>query len=117
MSARLPEVVRPPGVARRMLLTIRMAEDPRVHSPVRDDSKTTAHEDLDREPDGVPHGVVGMTAFFAVVFAMLLGAMFLSGGVVGHVSAALLAVVAVPVLARRLGRKADRERDHVHPSR
>ncbi len=84
---------------------------------MRDDSRKTRHEDLDREPDGVPHAVVGMTALFAVIFAILLSAIFMSGGVVGHVSAVVLALVAVPVLVRRLGTKADRERDHLHPSR
>ena len=41
------------------------------HNPVRDDRRLAPTEDLDREPDGVPHKVVGMTAFFSVVLALL----------------------------------------------
>ena len=41
------------------------------HNPVRDDSKLAPTEDLDREPDGVPHKVVGLTALFSVMIAML----------------------------------------------
>jgi Flp pilus assembly protein TadB len=87
------------------------------HNPVRDDRKLAPTEDLDREPDGVPHRVVGLTAFFSVMLAMLVGFMALFGGTVGRVLAAILCLLAIPVLVRTLNRKADRERDHVHPSR
>lgn len=87
------------------------------HNPVRDDRKLAPSEDLDREPDGVPHGVVGLTALFSVLLALLVAAMFLSGSTAGRVSGVVLAVLAIPVLVTSLRRKAERERDHLHPSR
>jgi hypothetical protein len=87
------------------------------HNPVRDDTKLGPAEDLDREPDGVPHAVVGLTALFSVMLAMLVVFMFLSGHIVGRVSAVVLALIAIPTLVTVLRRKADRERDQVHPSR
>jgi hypothetical protein len=87
------------------------------HNPVRDDRKLSPTEDLDRQPDGVPHRVVGLTALFSVLLAMLIAVMFLSGSNTGRVAAVLLAVVAVPMLVVILRGKAERERDHVHPSR
>jgi len=100
----LHPIIRPPDVGHE------------PHSPVRDDSKASAHEDLDREPDGVPHSVVGMTALFSVVLALLVAFMFLAGGPL-RVAAVVLLVIAVPLLVSVLGKKARRERDHVHPSR
>lgn len=87
------------------------------HNPVRDDSKLAPDEDLDREPDGVPHRVVGLTAFFSVMLAMLIAVMFLSGSTAGKVAAVLLAMVAIPMLVMILRDKSERERDHLHPSR
>ena len=87
------------------------------YNPVRDDRKLAPTEDLDREPDGVPHNVIGLTALFSVLLAMLLAAMFLSGSTAGRVGAVVLALVAVPTLVVLLRDKAERERDHVHPSR
>jgi hypothetical protein len=87
------------------------------YNPVRDDSKLAPTEDLDREPDGVPHRIVGLTAAFSVMLAMLLAFMFLAGGTAMKVGAVLLALIAVPVLVGTLRKKAERERDHVHPSR
>ena len=71
------------------------------------------HEDLERAPDGIPHGVVGLTAFYSVVLAIALMVM-LTGG---RASWAALAVAAIPILVLKLAGKAERERDHVHPSR
>jgi hypothetical protein len=87
------------------------------HNPVRDDRKLAPTEDLDRQPDGVPHRVVGLTALFSVLLAMLVAAMFLSGTTTGRISAVLLALVGIPLLVMILREKAERERDHVHPSR
>jgi hypothetical protein len=91
-------------------------EDIEIHSPIRDDSQTGASEDLDREPDGVPHAVVGLTAFFSVIFAILVLTMFMLHSMAGKVGAALLLILAVPVLVKKLNKKAQRDRDHVHPS-
>ncbi|MBS1119535.1 MAG: hypothetical protein H6Q90_1763 [Deltaproteobacteria bacterium] len=87
------------------------------YNPVRDDSKLSPTEDLDREPDGVPHSVVGLTALFSVLLAMLVAFLFLSGGGVTRVAAVLLALIAIPVLVSTLRKKAEHDRDHVHPSR
>ncbi len=87
------------------------------HHPVRDDSKLSPTEDLDREPDGVPHDVVGFTALFSVMLAMLVAFMFLTGQLVGKITAVALAAIAIPTLVTMLGRKAARDRDHDHPSR
>lgn len=87
------------------------------HNPIRDDSKLSPTEDLDRMPDGAPHRVIGMTAFFAVVFAMLVAFMLLLGDTWTRVATIILAILAVPVVVSQLRKKADRERDHVHPSR
>lgn len=87
------------------------------HNPVRDDRKLAPTEDLDRQPDGVPHNVVGMTALFSVMLALLVGLMFVFGGTTTKVAAIVLALLAVPALVGTLRKKAERERDHVHPSR
>jgi hypothetical protein len=87
------------------------------HNPVRDDSKLAPTEDLDREPDGVPHRVVGLTALFSVMLAALLAFMFITGGTTTKVAAVLIALMAIPVIVGSLYAKAERERDHVHPSR
>ena len=88
-----------------------------VQSPVRDDDALGPTEDLDREPDGVPHHVIGLTALFSVMLAMLVAFMILTGGTVSRVAAVLLAVMAIPVLVSTLRGKADRDRDRLHPSR
>ena len=87
------------------------------HNPVRDDRKLAPTEDLDREPDGVPHKVIGLTALFSVLLAMLIAVMFLSGSTAGKIAAVLLSLVATPMLVVILRDKAERDRDHVHPSR
>ncbi len=86
-------------------------------SPVRDDSALGPDEDLDRAPDGVPHDVVGYTALFSVFLAMLLAFMILTHKVVVQIAAIAIAVVAIPVLVSTLRKRADRERDRLHPSR
>jgi hypothetical protein len=101
----LHPIIRPPDVGHE------------PHNPVRDPSKLAPTEDLDREPDGVPHDVVGLTALFSVMLALLVAVMFLSGHVVGQIAAIALIVIAIPVMVTGLRRKADRERDRVHPSR
>lgn len=88
-----------------------------VQSPVRDDDALGPTEDLDREPDGVPHHVIGLTALFSVMLAMLVGFMILTGGTISRVAAVILAVLAIPVLVSSLRKRADRDRDDLHPSR
>src|SRR5690242_19758296 len=88
-----------------------------VNSPVRDDEALGPTEDLDREPDGMPHQVIGLTALFSVMLAMLIAFMVLFGGTVSRVAAIILAVLAIPVLVSTLRGKAARERSTLHPSR
>src|ERR1700742_3964765 len=85
--------------------------------PVRRDSHLAPTEDLDREPDGVPHSVVGLTALFSVMLAMLVAFMFLTGSGWGKFFAVLLAVLAIPTLVGSLRKKAARDRSDSHPSR
>jgi hypothetical protein len=87
------------------------------HNPLRDDSKLAPSEDLDREPDGVPHQIVGLTALFSVMLAALLAFMFITGGTTTKVAAVVIALLAIPVIIGSLYAKSERERDHVHPSR
>ena len=88
-----------------------------VHAPVRDDAALGPTEDLDREPDGVPHHVIGLTALFSVMLAMLVAFMVLTGGAVTRIAAVIIVLFAIPVLVSTLRGKADRDRDHLHPSR
>jgi hypothetical protein len=70
-------------------------------------------EDPDRLPDGVPHAVVGLTAFYtmssAAVFVLALT----------HQRFWLIAFGAfvIPMIIARLVQKAERDRDHIHPAR
>jgi Flp pilus assembly protein TadB len=88
-----------------------------VNAPVRDDDALGPTEDLDREPDGMPHAVIGLLALFSVVLAVLVGFMFLAGGSVTRVAGVVLVLLAIPVLVSTLRRRADRDRDQLHPSR
>ena len=98
-------LIRPPDVGHAL-----------VH-PVRLDSHLAPTEDLDREPDGVPHNVVGLTALFSVMLAMLVAFMFLTGGGFVKFLAVVLAVVAIPTLVGAMRKKAHHDRDDGHPSR
>jgi hypothetical protein len=84
---------------------------------VRDERMLGPTEDLDRQPDGVPHKVVGLTAGFSVVLAVLVAALFLTGHVIGIASGVLLCAVAIPVLVGMLRKTAATQRDLLHPSR
>jgi hypothetical protein len=75
------------------------------------------HEDLERQPDGVPHLVIGLTALYSVALAAMLIGIFHSGAALGTGVAVTIAVIAIPLLVFKLRAKADRERDHDHPSR
>jgi len=77
----------------------------------------TEHEDVERMPDGVPHSVVGLTLLFSVILALLVGVMVLSGGGVGKFAGFVICLIAIPALVTSLSGKAERERDHAHPSR
>jgi Flp pilus assembly protein TadB len=86
------------------------------NSPVRDDRRLGPTEDLDREPDGVPHDVVGLAALFSVLFAAVVLGMWLSGST-GRIAAIAMCMVGVPMLVSNLRQRSERERDRAHPSR
>jgi Fe2+ transport system protein B len=73
-----------------------------------------AMEDPERLPDGVPHAVVGLTALYAVMLAVFLMVVLVGGR---FAIAIAVAFAAVPLTVFKLGHKAERERDFVHPSR
>jgi hypothetical protein len=75
------------------------------------------HEDLERQPDGVPHLVIGLTALVSVMFAAVLISILRSGPTLGGIAVAALALAVVPFIVFRLDAKAERDRDHEHPSR
>jgi uncharacterized membrane protein len=87
------------------------------HNPVRDPDAVGPTEDLDRALDGAPHSVIGLTALFSVMLALLVAFLFLSRKPVDMVAAVLLVIFAIPVLVNSLRKKAERDRDHLHPSR
>jgi hypothetical protein len=86
-------------------------------SPVRVDDALGPTEDLDREPDGVPHAVIGYTAGFSVMLALLVLLMFVEGNTTTRVMSVILVFLAVPTVVSSLRKRAERDRDHVHPSR
>ena len=89
---------------------------PQRIGPVFDRSGLGPTEDLDREPDGVPHDVVGLAALFSVLFAAVVLGMWLSGPT-GRIAAVAMCMVGVPMLVSNLRQRSERERDRHHPSR
>jgi hypothetical protein len=85
-------------------------------APIRDDRRLGPTEDLDREPDGVPHDVVGLSALFSVLFAAVVLGMWLSGRT-GRVAAVAMCLIGIPMLVSNLRQRSERERDQHHPSR
>ncbi len=66
-------------------------------SPVRDDSALAQGEDLDREPDGIPHlAMAGIVLATCVVAGLVL--LLLSGHVPKHSGALLAVLVGIPAL-------------------
>jgi hypothetical protein len=85
-------------------------------APIRDNRSLASTEDLDRAPDGIPHDVVGLAALFSVLFAAVVLGMWLSG-TTGRITAIAMCLIGVPMLVSNLRERAERERDHEHPSR
>lgn len=81
------------------------------------EQRLTPHEDIERQPDGIPHLVIGLTALFSVLLAAVLISIFRSGPTMGSIAAVVLAIIGLPIMVSKLGAKAERDRDHVHPSR
>jgi hypothetical protein len=95
----------------------RIARPPEPTTGIDAEQMLGPHEDLERQPDGIPHLVIGLTALFSVALAAVVIGMFRSGPTLGSIASVVIAIVAIPVLVFRLGAKAERERDHEHPSR
>ncbi len=81
-------------------------------SPVRDKSPLdpTAQN---RELDGVPHDVVGLSALFSVLFAAVVLGMWLSGPT-GRIAAVAICMVGVPMMVSNLRARSERERNQHH---
>lgn len=79
-----------------------------IHPPtqVRDNHRAV---EIDRDPDGVPHDVVGLSALFSVLFAAVVLGMWLSGST-GRVTAVGMCLIGVPMLVSSLRQRAERER-------
>jgi hypothetical protein len=88
-------------------------ESPRSPAPLA----PHAAEDLKREPDGVPHTIIGMTVLLSGGLAIAIGGIFMMGTAGARIWAVVLGVVAVAVMTAALTRIARRDRDHDHPSR
>lgn len=71
-------------------------------------------EDVQREPDGMPHAIIGLTVLYA---AMLAVAMLWTHTASGGAATIIVALIAVPIVVFRLQRMATRDRDQRHPSR
>lgn len=103
-----------PGLTEEQRRTAVVGHEP--HNPVRDDSLLAPNEDLDREPDGMPHSVIGMTAGFAVMFAALIAFMMLVGSGWTRVLGIALCFLAIPVVVGSLRKKAATARDSAQPA-
>ena len=71
-------------------------------------------DEIARDPDGVPHDVVGLSALFSFLLAGLVLGMWLTGSTTGRVSAIALLVFGVPMLVSGLRERSERERDRRH---
>jgi hypothetical protein len=71
-------------------------------------------DEVVRDPDGVPHDVVGLSALFSFLLAGLVLGMWLTGSTTGRVSAVALLVFGVPTLVSGLRERSERERDRRH---
>lgn len=65
-----------------------------------------------REPDGVPHDIVGLSALFSFLFAAVVLGMWLTGPA-GRVAAVAMCMLGVPMLVSGLRRRSARERDEL----
>jgi len=91
--------------------------EPSLNSPIRDDSALGHDEDLDREPDGVPHIVIGATVMATAAFAAIL-LMLLAGHIPRHSGAIFAVVLASVAIGIAVAVAAYRwRRDTPHPSR
>ena len=81
-------------------------------APIRDNRSPVAV----REPDGVPHDIVGLAALFSVLFAAVVLGMWLSGST-GRVTAVGMCLIGIPMLVTNLRTRSERERESYRPIR
>jgi hypothetical protein len=93
-----------------------MPSAPQDIAPIRNDRDVSPIESVHRDPDGVPHDVVGLSALFSFLLAALVLGMWLTGSTMGRVSAIALLVFGVPMLVSGLRERSERERNR-HRSR
>jgi Flp pilus assembly protein TadB len=86
---------------------------PQHIASVRNDRGLRTTGALAREPDGVPHDVVGLSALFSVLFAAVVLGMWLSGPT-GRIAAVAICMVGVPMLVSGLRQRSDRQRNNHH---
>lgn len=96
--------------------TLQMPPNP-VEAPVPDPAALGPDEDLEREPDGAPHRVIGWTAFTIVAFALVIGALLAGAGAAALVITLVLVAFAAPIAIVTLYRASAQRRDLRHPSR
>ena len=85
--------------------------------PIHDhDERLEPTADAPRDPDGVPHDAVGLSALFSVLFAAVVLGMWLSGST-GRVAAIALCMIGIPMLVSNLRQRSERERENLHASR
>jgi hypothetical protein len=90
-----------------------------AHPPtvqIRDNRRLGPTEDNVREPDGVPHDVVGLAALFSVLFAAVVLGMWLNGST-GRVAAIGMCLIGIPMLVTNLRTRSERERESYRSSR
>lgn len=90
-----------------------------AHPPtvqIRDNRRLGHTEESVREPDGVPHDVVGLAALFSVLFAAVVLGMWLNGST-GRVAAVGMCLIGIPMLVTNLRTRSERERDSYRQSR
>lgn len=88
---------------------------PAAPDPVQDE-RLGPTDDSPRDPDGIPHDVVGLSALFSVLFAAVVLGMWLSGST-GRIAAIALCMVGIPMLVSNLRQRSERERENLNPSR
>lgn len=81
------------------------------------DGEAIEPEDVQREPDGIPHAVIALTVLCSALFAILFLVLLSADTASGWLAAIIFAVTVLPVVVYSLQRKAARDRDHEHPSR
>lgn len=91
--------------------------EPEIESPVPDPTALGPNEDIEREPDGAPHAVIGWTALVVVGFAFVIGTLVAVGSGAALVTAIVLIAFGVPIAIAALRQAAAARRDQLHPSR